>query len=139
MIMKSFDCKLVSQVSILCSLLIAMPAVMAGDLDGSTVEQLVSGKTLEAVHATKGFPISTYFQPDGTYRGERKSKRVNGTWHVNNQGQLCMIRAGWGGDCFVIAQEGDVWKSFKIPHNVMRGRVHISTINKVIEGNPNNY
>ena len=119
-------------------LVIAAPYVGAEDLDGDEVRRLVSGKTVEAVHANKGFPITTYFLRDGTFRQDRDGERENGTWSVDDQGRLCTIRAGWGGECRLIAQEGEAWKAYKIPNNVMKGRRHKRTFNKIIEGNPHN-
>lgn len=111
---------------------------MAEDLDADAVRQLISGKTVEAVHAKRGYPITTYYLPDGTFRQDSDGKGQSGTWYVDDQGQLCKTRAGWGGECRVIAREGDVWKAYKIPNDIMKGRQHKRTFKKILEGNPHN-
>ncbi len=119
-------------------LVIAAPNVGAEDLDGDAVRQLVSGKTVEAVHVPRGYPITTYYLPDGTFKQDRDGAQESGTWHVDEKGKLCTMRTGWGGECRIIAQEGDVWKAYKIPNKVWKGRQHKRTFNKILEGNPHN-
>ncbi len=110
----------------------------ADDLSREEVIQLISGNTVEAVHAMRGKPITTYYSPDGTFRQIRSGERQKGTWYVNDEGLLCKNREGWGGECRVITQAGDVWKAYKIPSNIMKGRKHKRTFKKVLEGNPKN-
>lgn len=110
---------------------------VAGDLSGEEVRKLISGNTVEAIHTNEGYSIVTYFSPDGTLRQIREGKLASGTWSIDNKGQLCSIREGWGGECRVITQEGNVWKAYKIPKNPSKERKHKRTFTKVLEGNPN--
>jgi hypothetical protein len=136
--MKAASNTLFSALIIASLLVIGTPNAMADDLDGDAVRQLVSGNTVEAVHVPRGYPITTYYLPDGTFQQDRDGERESGTWHVDEQGKLCTMRTGWGGDCRVIAQDGDVWKAYSIPKKAWKGRQHKRTFNKILEGNPHN-
>lgn len=68
----------------------------ADDLSREEVIQLISGNTIEAVHAMRGKPITTYYLPDGTFRQIRSGERQKGIWYVNDDGLLCKNREGWG-------------------------------------------
>ena len=136
--MKTASNILFSVLTIASLLVIGTPYAAADDLDKDAVRQLVIGKTVEAVHVPRGYPITTYYLPDGTFQQDRDGERESGTWHVDGQGKLCTMRTGWGGECRVIAQEGDLWKAYKIPNKVWKGRQHKRTFNRILEGNPHN-
>lgn len=110
----------------------------AKELSGAEVKQLVSGNTVEAVHPSRGYSIITYHSPDGTYRQQRDGEAYSGKWYVDDEGRLCMMRTGWGGECRLIKQEGKVWKAYKVPGNPLKGLKHERTFNKVTKGNSNN-
>ena len=116
-------------------IVIASTNAFADDLSREEVVQLISGNTVEAVHAKRGNQITTYYSPDGTFRQIRSGERQKGTWYVNDDGELCKNREGWGGECRVISKEGDVWKAYKIPSNIMKGRKHKRTFNRILKGN----
>ncbi len=110
----------------------------AKDLNGDEVKALLSGNTVEAIHAAKGFTITTYYSPDGTFRQIRDGNNESGTWEIDDQGFLCTYREGWGGECRLIRQEEGVWKAYKIPRNRMKLPRHKRTYTQVLEGNPHN-
>ncbi len=134
---KQCNIRLIVMVSLLF-ILFSAGVVYAGALSGNEVKELVSGNTVEAVHATIGYSIITYHLADGTYRQLRDSETCSGKWSVDNEGQLCMMRTGWGGECRLIVKDGNVWKAYKIPKNPMKPRKHERTFNQVVKGNPHN-
>ncbi len=124
-----------SVISLLLFQSISFPAA-AAELSGEEVSELLSGNTVEAVHAIKGFPIITFFATDGTFRQLRDSQPERGTWSIDNNGYLCTDREGWGGECRLITHEGTVWKAYGIPKNLMKQRRLKRTFNKILPGNP---
>ncbi len=115
----------------------SLPCPAAGaDLSGDEVSELVSGNTVEAIHPAKGISIITFFATDGTFRQLMDNQPERGNWSVDANGQLCTYREGWGGECRLIAREGEVWKAYKIPRNLMKQRNHKRTFNRILPGNP---
>lgn len=115
------------------------PTAIADDyLSADEVTQLVSGKTVEAKKAVKTVSIITYFSHDGTFRQLRDGEPQKGTWHVDEDGRLCVNREHWGTGCRRIAKEGDVWKMYKVPKDFTKSRKHQRTILRILDGNPHN-
>ena len=118
--------------------LIFSPMLLAGNLSGNEVRQLISGNTVEKVHAKRGYSIVTYYSPDGTYRQIADGEAQSGTWNIDSEGQLCSMRQDWGGECRLIAKEGSEWKAYKVPDNPMKPRTLKRIWKKIVRGNPRN-
>ena len=110
----------------------------AKDLNGEEVKALISDKTVESKYPRKGFSITTYYALDGTFRQIKKGEFRKGSWCIDSNRQLCSTAEGGSGSCRLIAKEGDSWKAYKIPVNVMKPRKHERTILKIVDGTPNN-
>jgi len=122
-------------------LLISFPIIAeAGKLNADEVRQLISGNTLVFEHAEGGRIRTRYYDANGTFRQMNKkgTKKQKGKWSINNNGQLCNQRKGKG-VCHKIYQQGDVWRTYIDRTNPTGGDKHILTIQKVLEGNPNNF
>lgn len=111
---------------------------LAEDLTGDEVTALISGNTVEAIHVSRGYKITTYYAPDGSYIQLSKGKRQQGKWHIDDKGCLCKQRDGKGGECRLIVEDGAIWKAYKIPRNMMKQRTHKRDFIKITQGNPNN-
>ena len=107
-------------------------------LGAEEVQQLVSGKTVEAENPRKATSSVTYFDPDGTFLQLLEGKPEKGTWSVNDDGYLCTNREGWGSSCRKISKEGEVWKLYKVPEKVTKSIEHKKTYFRILDGNPNN-
>ncbi|MEW8277842.1 MAG: hypothetical protein AB2719_06630 [Candidatus Thiodiazotropha sp.] len=110
---------------------------LAKDLTGDEVATLISGNTVEAIHVSRGYKITTYYAPDGSYIQLSKGKRQQGKWHIDDNGCLCKQRGGKGGECRLIVEDGAIWKAYKIPRNMMKQRKHKRDFIKITQGNPN--
>jgi hypothetical protein len=127
--------------SLSCTILIFSSTpleLLAKDLSGDEVTELISGNTVDAIHVSQGYKITTYYSPDGSYRQLRKGERQEGKWHIDDEGLLCKQRDGKGVVCRVIVEDGDIWKAYKVPGNKMKLRRHKRDITKITQGNPNN-
>ena len=99
------------------------------------VTTLFSGKTVDYTRVKKGHEVSVYYAKDGSLHGIRGDKKMNGSWHVNDNGELC-VDIGKGDKCRHIAEENGVYKMYK---NKNGKKIHIATCNTFTDGNPNNY
>lgn len=104
-------------------------------LTGDEVTALFSGKTVDYILVTKDYAVSVYYAEDGSMRGISRGKKMSGSWHVNDKGELC-IDYGKGERCRHIIEGDGVYKKYKDKDGK---KIHIVTYHTFTDGNQNNY
>jgi hypothetical protein len=104
-------------------------------LTGEEVSALFSGKTVDYTIVMRDFTVSVYYAEDGAMRGMSRGKKMTGSWHVSDRGELC-IDYGKGLRCRHIVEEGGVYKKYKEEDGK---KIHVVTYDTFTDGNPNNY
>lgn len=104
-------------------------------LTGDEVQTLFSGKTVDYNIIMRDFSVSAYYAEDGSMRGMSRGKKMTGSWHVSDKGELC-IDYGKGQRCRHIVEEDGVYKKYKDEDGK---KIHVVTYHTFTDGNPNNY
>ncbi len=80
-------------------------AQAADALSNDALKTLITGKTVNAEHAKKGFNFKIYFAADGSAIREWKGDMQEGKWFF--KGNLHCINVGAGDKCASIVPNGD--------------------------------
>jgi hypothetical protein len=109
-------------------------ALAGNELSAAEVTELFSGKTVEGINVSKGYSFKAYFDPNGTVRAKYAVGGRQGKWRVDKKGRKCIKWEDQPKEkCFVLVNEGEVYKEFKIKKDGRRK--HVATFKKFTEGN----
>jgi len=125
--------KKTTSIAAFCFLLVS-PFVLADSyLSADEVKTLLTGKTVIGHHAFKNQKGARYFDTSGITVGLNKGP---GKWRVKSDGMRCVKNDGSTKEkCRYIKKDGDEYKLYKAPNNVMKGHKHVWTWTKIEDGN----
>lgn len=84
----------------------------AGTLDAAAVTALFSGQTVESVLDKSGRVSLTYYNPNGELRQLQNGEKLGGSWHVRDDGRICLQIEDGGQKCRIIVKDGPVYRKY---------------------------
>ena len=106
-------------------------------LSAEQVKALFTGKTVNAIHAPKKAPVNLFYDSNGEVRGIFASgKQGKTTWHVNDNGGICLVIAKKD-TCFSVVKKGAHYNKYLTKPD--GAKVLIFNMETFTEGNPNQF
>lgn len=116
---------------------LSLSAAAEQTLGSLEIQNLFSGKSVEAYSEIQKAPVSLYYDPNGEVRGLFSNGKIGKTqWWVKDNGQIC-LKSKKGDLCFEVVEDNNQYQKFLVKAD--GARILAYSMEQFSTGNTNQY